>query len=138
MFGRRSPIDATATGSLADPSDRHHNAPPFTYNARLDGLRAVAVLGVIVGHAGLPNNGGYHGVTIFFVLSGYLITSLLVRELLNHRTISLTAFWRRRAARLMPALLLTGTVTSGFLILVGQFDKLSAAGLIGALTYTSD
>lgn len=71
----------------------------------LDGLRGVAVSGVLLFHTGhLP--GGFLGVDLFFVLSGYLITDLLLREVERRGTISLTAFWGRRIRRLQPALLM--------------------------------
>jgi peptidoglycan/LPS O-acetylase OafA/YrhL len=78
--------------------------------APLDGLRAVAVLGVVTYHLGgggasvLP--GGFLGVDLFFVLSGYLITGLLVDEHRRTGAIRLGAFWARRARRLLPAALL--------------------------------
>ncbi|WP_246541185.1 acyltransferase family protein [Mycobacterium spongiae] len=73
----------------------------------LDGLRAIAVVLVLVGHGGIPGvGGGFIGVDIFFVLSGFLITSLLLDELSRTGRIDLTAFWVRRARRLLPALVL--------------------------------
>ncbi|EUA14952.1 acyltransferase family protein [Mycobacterium kansasii 732] len=73
----------------------------------LDGLRAIAVTLVLAGHGGIPGmGGGFIGVDIFFVLSGFLITSLLLDELRHTGRISLTAFWIRRARRLLPALVL--------------------------------
>ncbi|MHA7653454.1 DUF459 domain-containing protein [Mycobacterium sp. ML4] len=73
----------------------------------LDGLRAVAVSLVLVGHGGIPGvGGGFVGVDIFFVLSGFLITSLLLDELGRSGRIDLTGFWIRRARRLLPALVL--------------------------------
>jgi peptidoglycan/LPS O-acetylase OafA/YrhL len=69
----------------------------------LDGLRGVAVAGVLLFHAG-HLTGGYLGVDLFFVLSGYLITSLLVGEWRTDGRIALGAFWARRARRLLPAL----------------------------------
>jgi peptidoglycan/LPS O-acetylase OafA/YrhL len=73
----------------------------------LDGMRAVAVTAVILYHAE-PTwaIGGYFGVDVFFVLSGYLITSLLLREWQRTGGIALRAFWGRRARRLLPALFL--------------------------------
>ncbi len=69
----------------------------------LDGLRGIAVLGVLLFHTGnLP--GGFLGVDLFFALSGYLITQLLLREVAATGGLSLTAFWGRRLRRLMPAL----------------------------------
>jgi peptidoglycan/LPS O-acetylase OafA/YrhL len=76
------------------------------YRPALDGIRAVAVLGVLGYHLSHHFPGGFLGVDMFFVLSGYLITSLLVDETLRTGRISLTAFWARRARRLLPALLL--------------------------------
>jgi peptidoglycan/LPS O-acetylase OafA/YrhL len=71
----------------------------------LDGLRAVAVLLVMAFHAGVPwAQGGYLGVELFFVLSGYLITSLLVGDVSAQGRLQLGRFWERRARRLLPAL----------------------------------
>ncbi|MDD4867796.1 MAG: acyltransferase family protein [Mycobacterium sp.] len=73
----------------------------------LDGLRSVAVALVLVGHGGIPGvSGGFVGVDVFFVLSGFLITSLLLDELGRTGRIDLTGFWIRRARRLLPALVL--------------------------------
>ena len=73
----------------------------------LDGVRAVAVALVLAGHGGIPGmGGGFLGVDIFFVLSGFLITSLLLDELGRSGRIDLGDFWIRRARRLLPALVL--------------------------------
>src|SRR5438094_9466790 len=70
----------------------------------LDGMRGLAVIAVILYHSGfLP--GGYLGVDVFFVLSGFLITSLLLNEWQDTRAISLRRFYLRRVLRLLPALL---------------------------------
>ena len=76
----------------------------FRHLPALDGLRGLALLGVLLFHAGGALTGGYLGVDLFFVLSGFLITSLLLAE--HHATgrIALGAFWTRRARRLLPAL----------------------------------
>ncbi|MEO7110619.1 MAG: acyltransferase family protein [Polyangiaceae bacterium] len=71
----------------------------------LDGLRGLALLGVLFFHANGLLTGGYLGVDLFFVLSGFLITSLLLSEQRRHGHITLSAFWVRRARRLFPALL---------------------------------
>ncbi len=81
------------------------NAPHIGYRPGLDGLRALAVIGVFVYHSRidwLP--GGFLGVDLFFVLSGYLITSLLLVEWEARNRIDLRRFWLRRARRLLPAL----------------------------------
>lgn len=74
------------------------------YRQEIDGLRAVAVLPVILFHAGFSwFSGGYVGVDVFFVISGYLITSILVDEL-DKGTFSIGSFYERRARRILPAL----------------------------------
>ncbi len=79
----------------------------FSFVPGLDGLRAIAVLGVMLFHGGAPLvGGGFLGVNMFFVLSGFLITSLLIGEWTKRLTIRLGQFWTRRARRLLPALLL--------------------------------
>ncbi len=75
------------------------------YRPGLDGLRAIAVIGVLLYHAGVSwMPGGLLGVDLFFVISGFLITSLLVAELQRSGSIAMIAFYRRRARRLLPAL----------------------------------
>lgn len=69
----------------------------------LDGLRGVVIAGVVLFHAG-HLRGGYLGVDLFLVLSGFLITSLLLVETRGSGTVALGAFWVRRARRLLPAL----------------------------------
>jgi peptidoglycan/LPS O-acetylase OafA/YrhL len=90
-------------GRLAiwDKPDRRSGIPA------LDGLRAIAVALVLAGHGGIPGvGGGFVGVDVFFVLSGFLITSLLLDELGRTGRIELAGFWIRRARRLLPALVL--------------------------------
>lgn len=79
--------------------------------AGLDGLRGVAVAGVLLFHAG-HFDGGFLGVDLFFALSGYLITGLLLREIHNSGTVSLVSFWGRRFRRLFPALATMLVVTT--------------------------
>ena len=77
------------------------------YMPGIDGLRALAVLAVIVYHSEFENfTGGFLGVEIFFVISGYLITALLLNEYSTNSTVNLRRFWTRRARRLLPALLI--------------------------------
>ena len=78
----------------------------------VQGLRAIAVLTVVAAHAGvgfLP--GGYVGVDVFYVISGYLISGILFRDVLTSGTFSLTEFWSRRARRILPAATLVTSVT---------------------------
>ncbi|WP_297832731.1 acyltransferase family protein, partial [Thermomonas sp.] len=84
----------------------------LSYRRHIDGLRAVAVLAVVAFHAGVPwLPGGYVGVDVFFVVSGFLITGLLLREFETRGDISLVGFYERRVRRLAPALLLVLAVT---------------------------
>ena len=83
------------------------NSETKQFRLDIEGLRAVAVFGVVAFHFGLPGiRGGFVGVDIFFVISGYLITSLLVRELETSGKVDLMRFYGRRARRLLPAVLL--------------------------------
>ncbi|AEV85834.1 Putative O-acetyltransferase [Actinoplanes sp. SE50] len=88
----------------------------WRYHPALDGLRALAVTAVLLFHAGVPGvGGGFLGVDAFFVLSGFLITSLLLDEHRRTGRIDLGRFWRHRVRRLLPALLamLAATVVAG-------------------------
>ncbi|HET7703958.1 MAG TPA: acyltransferase family protein [Candidatus Limnocylindrales bacterium] len=101
-----------------DPGPRP--APASTFRPELEGLRAIAVGLVLLYHAGVPGvAGGYVGVDVFFVLSGFLITGLIVRELEATGRVSLAAFYARRARRLLPAaaLVLVVTVIASALVL---------------------
>jgi peptidoglycan/LPS O-acetylase OafA/YrhL len=81
-------------------------------NRALDGVRALAVALVLADHGGLPGlTGGFVGVDIFFVLSGFLITSLLLAEHRSSARLDLAAFWARRARRLLPALVVMVVTT---------------------------
>ena len=76
----------------------------MVYRKEIDGLRALAVIPVIFFHAGFESfKGGFVGVDIFFVISGYLITSLLIEDI-EKKQFSLISFYERRARRLLPAL----------------------------------
>ncbi len=80
------------------------------YRPDIDGLRAVAILPVIFFHSGLPGfGGGYVGVDVFFVISGFLITSLLVQDI-DAGTFRFSDFWIRRARRILPALIVVMAV----------------------------
>ena len=103
------------------------------YQPALDGLRAFAVLSVFAYHldAGWMR-GGYLGVDAFFVLSGFLITSLLIGEWSRQDGISFAGFWARRARRLLPALLLVLLAVAAFALFEApaeQLDRLRSDGL---------
>jgi peptidoglycan/LPS O-acetylase OafA/YrhL len=83
---------------------------PAYYRPDIDGLRAVAVLAVLVFHFGGALSGGFVGVDVFFVISGFLITGILAREV-EQGTFSLRRFWTRRLRRIAPASLLVTIVT---------------------------
>lgn len=117
--------------------DRITGDKAFRYNPSLDGLRAIAVAGVIAGHAGFKIS-GFHGVTVFFVISGYLITSLLLAEHSRTGGISLRHFYWRRFARLGPALTLVVLVTIAWLAATRVPLSNWWVGAVGALTYTTD
>jgi peptidoglycan/LPS O-acetylase OafA/YrhL len=88
------------------------------YRPDIDGLRAIAILAVVFYHAGFPGfSGGYVGVDVFFVISGFLITRLLFDEASSTGTVGLGAFYARRVRRLMPAALIVVAAT----LLLGAF-----------------
>ncbi|MBW2389558.1 MAG: acyltransferase family protein [Deltaproteobacteria bacterium] len=119
--------------------DSSHRSLP--YKPALDGLRAVAVLSVILYHVGVSwMPGGFLGVDVFFVLSGYLITSLLRLEQIETATIQLRVFWGRRLRRLVPALLavLTAVVAYGSMLAEpSERERLASDGL-SSLFYVSN
>jgi peptidoglycan/LPS O-acetylase OafA/YrhL len=105
-IGGGHPLPSPPAPAQPDP-DAPRQGPTLSYIPALDGVRALAVLGVMAFHGGiswLP--AGFLGVDTFFVLSGFLITSLLISEWQRRHTIALGQFWARRARRLLPALLL--------------------------------
>lgn len=102
------------------------------YRAEIDGLRAIAVLPVILFHAGIAGfGGGFVGVDIFFVISGYLITSILWSDL-QRGSFSFKKFYERRARRILPALLfvIICTLAVGWLSLPpDRFENLGKSAL---------
>ena len=111
------------------------------FRPEVEGLRAVAVVLVLLYHAKLGGmSGGYIGVDVFFVLSGFLITSLLMRELATTGTVSLAAFWARRARRLLPAsgLVVIATLIAGRLMLDGLSQGDLAHDVIAACAFVAN
>jgi peptidoglycan/LPS O-acetylase OafA/YrhL len=107
------------------------------YRPGLDGLRGVAVILVVLAHEALVRNAGAVGVNVFFVLSGFLITSLLLVEARDAGRIDLVAFYRRRAARLLPALFAVSFVVGTYLVLTDQPERL-LPDVGGALSYVGN
>ena len=120
-------------------------APPMGYQPALDGLRSLAIVLVLVYHAGTLGSpldigpGGFIGVEVFFVVSGYLITALLVEEWRRAGRIDLGRFWLRRARRLLPAL---GVMLVAAVALATVLDESTLGGLrgdlLGAVFYVSN
>lgn len=110
------------------------------YRPEIDGLRAVAVIPVIFSHAGASLvSGGYVGVDIFFVISGYLITKILIDDLKNGE-FSIRHFYERRARRILPALLFVLFLCIGpawFLMSKNEFQDFSES-LLGAAFFSSN
>jgi peptidoglycan/LPS O-acetylase OafA/YrhL len=113
-------------------------ATGLPYSPALDGLRAMAILAVVAQHAGIPGLRGYHGVTLFFVISGYLITRLLLKEHDRSGSIQLRHFYVRRFLRLGPALVVVVAATWVWLALTGEPVASYWGGIVGSLTYTTD
>ena len=115
-------------------------APATRYRPGLDGLRALAIVGVLLYHAGvgwLP--GGLLGVDLFFVVSGFLITSLLIGELRDTGRLAVGAFYRRRALRLLPALAAVLLVTGGCLAVFSPAELVHFRGdLVASVGYITN
>lgn len=90
-----------------------------SYRPDIDGLRAVSVIGVVLYHAGLGVPGGFSGVDVFFVISGYLIARLILREL-RAGQFSILTFWERRIRRILPALavVVSAVLIAGWFLLL--------------------
>ena len=125
---------------LPRPAAQAKNARPREHYAGLDGLRALAILAVLIFHlhdGWLP--GGFLGVDVFFVISGFLITSLLAREIDDHGIVDLQGFFTRRARRLIPALVLCVVVATVVARLVSP-DLVVGIGrqVAGAFTFSTN
>ena len=110
------------------------------YRKEIDGLRALAVLPVILYHAGLGIfNGGFVGVDIFFVISGYLITTILINDL-DQQRFSILDFYERRARRILPALFLVLLVSlvAAWWLLPAKDMKSFSNGLVAVSLFASN
>ena len=139
-FGRTLAPDRPLDATDGSPAEANPKPPKEGFRPDVEGLRAVAVGVVLLYHAGVPfARGGYVGVDVFFVISGFLITGLLVRELEKTDGISLGRFYSRRAKRLLPLTV----VVLAFVVLVAlalplydpvRMDELSL-GVIACALY---
>jgi peptidoglycan/LPS O-acetylase OafA/YrhL len=126
-------------------ADTHHGSigtSSGTYWPALDGLRAIAVVGVVLYHAGATSDlsgvapGGFLGVSVFFTLSGFLVTGLLLRRLDSPGPLALGTFWSRRLKRLAPASLVV--VAAAVLLSSWYWDGMQATdALAGTFGYTN-
>jgi peptidoglycan/LPS O-acetylase OafA/YrhL len=110
------------------------------YVAALDGIRAIAVAAVVLYHAGVAvAPGGFLGVDVFFVLSGFLITSLLLEERRVTGRIDLGRFWLRRARRLLPAafLVIAASAIAAAVLAPGDFSR-TRADALASLVYANN
>lgn len=116
-------MDSADTAKEQVDSGVDRRRPSIRYVPALDGVRGIAVAAVFVFHAG-QLVGGYLGVDMFFVLSGYLITSLLLVEGEHSGRIDLVRFWGRRARRLVPALAVMLTGVAAYAAFVAEPEEL--------------
>lgn len=131
---------STARTATTPPAKNPVASERTSWFSGLDGLRAIAVVTVMLFHM-TPGFvvGGYVGVDLFFVISGFLITSLLLREHAKSGHVRLVAFWQRRARRLLPALALVLLVCCSAAAVIGG-DILLGLGrqVLGAVTFSSN
>jgi len=125
-------MQTLSSSSRIEPSKAEDSrGDKLNYRADVDGLRAVAILGVILFHANLGVPGGFAGVDVFFVISGFLITRIVASEI-TAGSFSLLRFWERRARRIVPALavVVVACLTAGyFLLLPFGFEVLGQTAL---------
>lgn len=111
----------------------------MNYRPDIDGLRAVAVLSVVLCHCGVAVPGGYVGVDVFFVISGYLIAGLMLKDL-RSGTFSLVHFWERRARRILPALfvVVAASLILGWFMLVPKLYEMFGRSVVSLMLLRSN
>ena len=116
----------TSTTDELAPTAASEAEPSVTTIPALDGVRAIGIVLVLLFHGGINwIGGGFFGVDVFFVLSGFLITGLLVAEFRRDHTIRLLRFWGHRVRRLLPALLAMLLAVSAYVLLFAPADTVS-------------
>lgn len=108
--------ESTGVGSVTPSSEAKH----VWWRPDLQGMRTLGLFAIIAFHAGLPIRGGFTAIDMFFVLSGFVITGVLVRELWNTGRVSLAAFYLRRIRRLIPASALMVTLVLIFVAVLSE------------------
>ncbi len=134
--GGDSKISSSPSGPPR-PSRSGHS----TFRPDIEGMRGIAVLLVVLYHVGIPGiRGGFTGVDVFFVLSGFLITELLVKEAARTGRISFVQFYARRTRRLLPAaiLVLTVTLVASLLVLSPLEQSRYASSAVATSIYVSN
>jgi peptidoglycan/LPS O-acetylase OafA/YrhL len=130
---------ASAGVGLSPETDSHQQPSPVSrrFRSDIEGMRALAILVIVAYHAGVPGfSGGFVGVDIFFVISGYLITGILVDTADTHVVGGLASFWARRVRRLIPGLALMVVVTliaSSLIVAPIDMQEISKEGTSAAL-----
>src|ERR1700742_2173571 len=131
---------SSLVGDPIPPSHAKRREAPNRFRPDIEGMRAVAIVAVLLCHAGLAvAAGGYVGVDVFFVISGYLITRLLLGELDRESTVSPPRFYARRIRRLLPlsALLLATVAVLSFVIFSPVRAEEVAHDLVACATWTT-
>lgn len=135
LFQQAESVNRDSASSL-----RQHSLEQHGYISGLDGLRAIAIVAVLAYHFNMDiAPGGFFGVTMFFVLSGYLITNALLKEWSRHQHINVKRFWMRRANRLLPAMMVMLFVVAVWVYITDDelFGRLGIE-VMAALLYVSN
>ncbi len=134
------PADVALETDRAAPSNVA-NSPSADYRPHLDGIRAIAVYLVVLFHAGSRRfTGGYVGVDVFFVLSGFLVTQVLLRDIDTYGSVRLPRFYGRRFRRLLPAAFVALVVTASVYVAISSPSEVAAAlgGFKAAFLYATN
>ena len=122
-------LDRVTPARPSAPTRPSRRREPRGFRPDIEGLRAIAVVLVVLYHARLAFPGGYVGVDVFFVISGFLITGLLWREVSATGTVRLRSFYGARARRLLPASAAVGVITMIAVVVAGFFHYMKVGPL---------